>query len=180
MTQNIADIFDIVDTPAPQQESESTDKRQVLKDAIRRGQKHLLPKKCTDASLDKASPEAIEKLHNDFVQRGIQEKGENTARALSSQAITLYAKVVDNVVPLYSTERLRGDIEEDLIIRDSMTDLGILVFSTIGKFLAPLLLVAYTFNNVDISKLSKGVEEKVDEQQENNGKQPIKDKLEHS
>lgn len=174
MVADIAEIFHEVDTPVGAPDYKPIDKRQALKDVIRRGQKHLLPKKCTETSLDKASPEVIEKIHNEYVQRELQEKGEKTAKALSSQAISMYAKVVGSVVSIDSAEGLRADIEEDPIIKDSMADLGILVYSAFGRFLTPLLVVAHTVHHCQLT-VSKSGEERADEQQDKHGEQSVKD-----
>lgn len=166
MVADITEIFDNVDTLPPQHQDKPIDKRQALKEAIRRGQKHLLPKKCTEASLDKASPETVDKLYTEFVQRELQEKGEKTAKALSSQAISMYSKVVGRVVQLDSAESLCKDIEEDPIIKDSMADLGLLVYSAFGNFLTPLLVAAHTVNHcqIPVSKVGEEQEEVKEEE----------------
>lgn len=51
-----------------------------------------------------------------------------------------------------SAEGLRKDIEEVLIIKNSMEDLWILVFCTFGKFLVLLLVAAHTLNHTQLSK----------------------------
>ncbi|XP_057295684.1 uncharacterized protein LOC130624132 [Hydractinia symbiolongicarpus] len=116
----------------------------LKEDAISRGQKHLLPKKCTETFVDKAQPEVIEKCE-------LRKKGEKTAKALSSQAISMYAKVLGRVVQFDSAEALSKDTEEDPIIKDFMADLGLLVYSAFGKFLAPLLVAAHTMNHCQLS-----------------------------
>lgn len=142
---DIAKIFDVVDTPAEalQQPEKVVDKRQALKDALRKGKGHLLPKKCTEGFVEKAPDDVIEKVYSEYVQREIHEKGEKTAKALSSHAISMYTNVVGNVVQL------------DIIIKDGMADLGILVYSAFGKFLAPLLVLAHTVNHTKLSKINK-------------------------
>ena len=78
MVNELAEIFDVVDTPAEafeKQEKQPVDKRQVLRDAIRQqGKAHLLPKKCTEGFVDKAPDNKIEQTYDEFVQRELQEK----------------------------------------------------------------------------------------------------------
>lgn len=58
-------IFKEVDTHLKkglqQREKPVASKRQALKDALVKGKKHLLPKKCTEGFVDKAPDEAIKK-----------------------------------------------------------------------------------------------------------------------
>ena len=44
---------------------------------------------------------------------------------------------------------MQQDIENDLIIRDQMVNLGCLLVRTFGNFLAPALVAAHTVNNLD-------------------------------
>ncbi|XP_057297206.1 uncharacterized protein LOC130626120 [Hydractinia symbiolongicarpus] len=152
MAQDLSEIFDVVDTPA-EAVDQPIDKRQALKDA-RKSKPHLLSKKYTEAFLDKSSPEVIDKIYNDFTEHDLHEKGEKTAKALSTYALGMYSKTISNLMPIDDVEALRNDLENDPIIRESMTELGILVYTAFGKFLAPLLVAAHTINHTKLYKQS--------------------------
>ena len=44
-------------------------------------------------------------------------------------------------------EQFRKDIEEDPFIKDAMTDVGVLMISTFGKFLSPILMACHMANH---------------------------------
>ena len=54
------------------------------------------------------------------------------------------------MVKIRDVKKLQQDIENDLIIKDQMANLGCLLLCTYGNFLAPILLAAHTVNNLDI------------------------------
>ena len=41
---------------------------------------------------------------------------------------------------------MKKDIDEDLIIKDSMADIGALMVSTFGKWFSPILIACHTAN----------------------------------
>ena len=51
-----------------------------------------------------------------------------------------------SIVKIDSIDKLRKDIDEDPIIRDSMAEVGALLFERFGRYLAPLLVLAHTAN----------------------------------
>ena len=60
-------------------------KREALKDAIKQGKAHLIggKKRWTTDRIDKAKDSVIDKLYNDYTQREIQYKAENTGKAMA-------------------------------------------------------------------------------------------------
>lgn len=68
--------------------------------------------------------------------------------ALLSHAVWMYANLVSNVVVLDSVEGLRNYIEDDPIIKESMTYLGVLVYCYLEKSLAALMVAAHTMNHM--------------------------------
>ena len=135
---------DIVDTP--KEGTEQHKKREKLESVIDRGK---LGHKWTHERVDKASDETINKKYAEYKQREITEKGEKTGKALGKHVINLYSTGISRMVKIRDVHKLREDIENDPIIKDQMANLGCLLVYTFGNFLAPILIVAYTANNVD-------------------------------
>ena len=54
------------------------------------------------------------------------------------------------MVKIRDVYKLRQDIENDLIIKDQMADLGCLLVYTFGSLFAPVLVLAHTINNLDL------------------------------
>ena len=53
-------------------------------------------------------------------------------------------------IKIRDVHKLRQDIENDLIIKDQVADLGCLLLSTFGRLLAPVLGVVPAVNNLDL------------------------------
>ena len=116
---------DVVDTP--KEGVEQRKKRETLKDVIEHGKAKFLPGKkgkWSSAEIDKKTDEEVEKLYNIYMQRQVQAKGEMTARAMGSHIVKLYSNGVSKVLKIDDIEKLKQDIEEDPIIKDSMADIG--------------------------------------------------------
>ena len=88
---DVEDIFDndffgdIVDTP--KEGIAQHKKRECLKDVIDKGKAYLLGHKWTHGRVDKASDETINKTCAEYKQRELNEKVEETGKALGKQAI---------------------------------------------------------------------------------------------
>ena len=54
------------------------------------------------------------------------------------------------MVKIRDVRKLHQDIENDPIIKDQMADLGCYLVCTFGNFLASVLVVAHTVNNLDL------------------------------
>ena len=54
------------------------------------------------------------------------------------------------MVKIRDVDKLLQDFENDPIIKDQMAKLGCLLVWTFGNFLAPVLVAAYTVNNLDL------------------------------
>ena len=54
------------------------------------------------------------------------------------------------MVKIRDVRKLRQDIENDPIIKDQMADLGCYLVCTFDNFLASVLVVAHTVNNLDL------------------------------
>ena len=145
---NDDDFFsDIVD--APKEDTEQRRKREYLRSVISRGKVYLLGSEWTRGQVDKASDETINKTYALYKQRELNEKGEKTGKALSKDVINLYSSVISWVVKIREVKKLRQDIENDSIIKDQMTNLGFLLVSTFGDYLAPILVDVHLVNNLD-------------------------------
>ena len=70
---------------------EQYEKRECLKSAINKGKAHLLGCKWTHERVDKVSDEVINKKYAEYKQRELNEKGENTGKALCKHVINLYS-----------------------------------------------------------------------------------------
>ena len=54
------------------------------------------------------------------------------------------------MVEIRDAQKLKQDIENDLIIRDQMANLGILLVCTFGNFLVPVLVAVHAANNTGL------------------------------
>ena len=100
--------------------------------------------------MGKASDEVINKTYAEYKQRELNEKGEKTGKALGRHVINLYATRISRQVKIRNVHKLCQDIENDLIIKYQMANLGCLLVATFGKLLAPVLGVSHTVNNLDL------------------------------
>ena len=125
-------------------------KRECLKSFISKGKAYLLRNKWTQEKVDKASDKTINKTYAEYKQCELNEKGEKTGKALGKHAINLYSTGISWVVIIRDVKKLQQDIENDLIIRDQMANLGCLLVCTFGNSLVPVLVAAHTVNNLDL------------------------------
>ena len=87
---NSDDFFgDIVDTP--KEGIEQHKKQECLKSVKDKGKVHFLRHQWTHERVDKASDETINKMYTKYKQHELNEKGENTGKALSKHVINLYS-----------------------------------------------------------------------------------------
>ena len=100
--------------------------------------------------LNKASDETINKTYAEYKQRELNEKDENTGKALGKHAFNLYSTRNSRMVKIRDAKKLQQDIENDPIIKDQMAHLGCLLVCTFGNFLASVLVAAHTVNNLDL------------------------------
>ena len=100
--------------------------------------------------LNKASDETINKTYAEYKQRELNEKDENTGKALGKHAFNLYSTRNSRMVKIRDAKKLQQDIENDPIIKDQMANLGCLLVFTFSNFLAPVLVAAHTVNNLDL------------------------------
>ena len=66
--------------------------------------------------------------------------------------INLYSTKTSRMVKFKNVHKLCQDIENDPIIKDQMVDLSCLSVCAFGNVLAPVLVIAYTINNLDDMK----------------------------
>ena len=118
---------DTVDTP--KEGVEQRRKRECLKGAISKGKAYLLGGKWTQEKVDKAS----------------DEKSEKTGIALGKHT------GISQVVKIRDVRKLQQNTENHPIIKYQMANLGCLFVCAFGNFLAPVLVVAHTVNNLDFS-----------------------------
>ena len=115
-------LNDVVDTP--KESIEQHKKREEIKSVIDKGKVHLLGHKWTHGRVNKASDETINKTYSEYKQRKLNEKGEKIAKALGKHAINLYSTGISRWLKTKDVEKLRQDIENDLIIKDQMANLS--------------------------------------------------------
>ena len=66
---------------------------------------------------------------------------------MGKHLINIYSNGVRKVLRIDDMEQSRKDIEEDPFIKDSMTDVGVLMISTFEKWLSPILIACHTANH---------------------------------
>ena len=148
---NVGDINDdeffgdVVDTP--KEGTGQHKKREELKSIIDKGK---LEHKWTHKRIDKTSDEFINKTYAEYKQRELNEKSEKNGKALSKHVTNLYSTGISQWLKIKDVHKLCQDIENDPIIKDQMAGLGCLLVCTFGNFLAPVLVAAYTVNNLDL------------------------------
>ena len=62
------------------------------------------------------------------------------------------------MVKVRSVHKLSQDIENDPIIKDQLACLGCLLVCTFGNFLALVLVLVHTINNLDLGNENEGYE----------------------
>ena len=148
---------DVVDTP--QEGIQQQKNREELKSVIDKGEERLLGGKWTYGRVDKTSDLIISKTYAEYKQRELTEKVEKTGKALGKHVINLYSTGISQWLKSKDKLRLRmtkaktkddKKLRNDPIIKDQMANLGCLFVCTFGDYLAPVLITAHTFNNVDI------------------------------
>ena len=85
----------------------------------------------------------------------MNEKGEKIGKALGKHVINLYPTGISRRLRIRDVKKLKQDIENDPVIKDQMANLGCLLVCTFGNFLAPVLVVAHTVNNLDLGDESE-------------------------
>ena len=61
----------------------------------------------------------------------------------------MYSIGISRWLKTKDTKKLQQDIENDLLIKDQMVNLGCLLVYTLGDCLAPVLVGVHTINNLD-------------------------------
>ena len=144
---------DTIDTP--KEGIEQHRKQECLKSVISKGKPYLLGSKWTQEKVNKASDETINNTYDAYKQRELNEKGEKTGKALGKHVINLYSTRISRVVKIRDVKKLQQDIENDPIIKDQMANLSCLLVCTFGNFLAPVLVVPHSVNNLDLGNKSE-------------------------
>ena len=99
--------------------------------------------------MDKASYEIINKTYAEYKQREITEKDEKTAKALGKHVINLYSVRISRWLKIRDVKKLWQDIENDLVIKDQIVNLGCFLVYALGDYLAPAMVGVHTINNLD-------------------------------
>ena len=68
--------------------------------------------------MDKASNETINKKYAEYKQRELNEKLENTRKALGKHVINLYSIAISRWLKIRDIKKLRQDIQNDPVIKD--------------------------------------------------------------
>ena len=77
---------------------------------------------------------------------------------MGKHAINLYSTGIFWMVKIRDVHKLRQDIENDPIIKDQMAELGCILVCIFGNLLAPVLVLVYTINNLDLGNENEGYE----------------------
>ena len=125
-------------------------KQEELKSIIDKGKGYLFGHKCIHERINKGSHEIINKTYAEYKYRELNEKGEETGKALGKHAVNLYSTRISRVVKIRDVKKWQQDIENEPIIKDQMANLGCLLVCAFGNFLAPVLVAAHTVNNLDL------------------------------
>ena len=88
-----------------------------------------------------------------------------TGRTMERHLIKLYSNRVRKALKINNTEQLCRDIDEDSIIKESMADIGILMVSTFGKWLSPILVSCHTANHTESFATAKSSKQEELEQE---------------
>ena len=56
---------------------------------------------------------------------------------------------INKLLKIDDIEQMCRDIDEDPIIKDSMADIGVLMVTTFGKWLSPILIACHTANHAE-------------------------------
>ena len=139
-------IGDTVDTP--KEGIGQHRKRECLESVTSKGKAYLLGGKWTQEKVDKTSDETINKMYIEYKQRELNEKGEETGKALGKHVINVYSTGISRAVKIWDVKKLQQDTENDPIIKDQMANIGCLLVCMFGNFLAPFLVTAHTVNNL--------------------------------
>ena len=137
----------------PKEGTEQHQKQEELKSVIKKGK---LGHEWTHGRVDKANDKVIKKVYPEHKQRQLNKKREKTGKALGKHAINLYPTGISWMVKIRDVHKLQQGIENDPIIKDQMTSLGCLLVCTFGNLLAPVLVAAYTVNNLELGNESEG------------------------
>ena len=119
-------------------------KREVLKGVIKKGKAHLLGKPWSIDQINKATDKQINNLYENYTQYEIQYKAEKVGKAIWEPFVNIYTNGITKLLEIYNLKQLKKDINNDLTIKDSMTDIGALMVVAFGKYLSPLLILCYT------------------------------------
>ena len=147
--KNTDHLFNMA-SETPKEGIEQHKKRECLKSVLDKGNGHLLGHKWTHGRVGKASDETIIKKYAEYKQRELNEKGENTGKALGKHVINLYSVGISQWFKIKDVKKLQLDIANDPIIKDQMANLSCLLVCTSGNFLARILVAAHTVNNLDL------------------------------
>ena len=140
---------DTVDTP--KETIGQHRKQECSKSVIGRGKAYLLGSKWTQEKVDKARDETINKTYVEYKQRELNEKGEKTGKASRKHVINLYSTGISRVVKIRDVKKLQQDIGNEPIVKVQMANLGCLLVSMFGNFLAPVLVTVHRVNNLDLA-----------------------------
>ena len=136
--------LDQVDTP--KEGDIQYDKRNELKKIIEQGDAHLLNgnnrKKWTIDRIDKATEKHIDNLWNKYKQDENKHKADKTGKAVGTHIVNSYSHGISKLISINYVNKLKKDIKDDPIIKDSMADIGALPVGTFGKLLSLMLAVA--------------------------------------
>ena len=149
--------IDQVDTP--KEGVVQYDRRGELKKIIEQGDAHLLNgnsrKKWTIERIDKATDKQIDNIWSKYKQEENEQKADKTGKAVGTHIVNLYSNGISKLISINDVNKLKKDIENDPIIKDSMADIGALLVGTFEKLLSPMLVVAHTVNNSE--KFTKNI-----------------------
>ena len=124
-------------------------KREFLIDILNQGKKLKGKISWNVDKIEKADINVIKKLYDDYHQNEMRLKAEKTGKPVGKHLINLYSQCISRFLKIDDIDQMCKEIEEDLVIKDCMPDVGEVMVSTFGRFLAPLLLIAHTANHTE-------------------------------
>ena len=78
--------------------------------------------------------------------------------------INLYSSGIRTVLKIDDIAQLRRDIAEDPIIKDSKADISILMVTTFGKWLSPILIACHTLKHTKYMTAKTTKQEELEEE----------------
>ena len=128
-------------------------KRDSLQTVVLSGRgKMFLGGNYTPEQIQQMNTEEINQLYNKYQSAF----GGRMAKSLSKSIINLYTKLVKVWLPVESEDELKSSLETDPVISNSIGDLASKLYGQFGCYLAPIITVVITANNLNFDFYKNG------------------------